>query len=63
MNSNYDFQIDLGDLIPDSGAPCEAEPAMCDECNKDEAEVDGMCFVCAGEFMCEELGLPELEAA
>jgi hypothetical protein len=59
----YDYELGQSDLIPDSGAPCEAEPAMCDECNKDLAEVDGMCFDCRGEFMCDELGLQERLAA
>lgn len=60
---NYDYELGQSDLIHDSGAPCEAEPAMCDECGKDLAEVDGMCFDCAAEFMCEELGLQERLAA
>ena len=44
-----DFQIDLGDLMPGfTGAVSEAE--LCDECDKDIAEVDGLCADCAREL-------------
>ena len=63
---SYDFQIDLGDLIPEYPLRDQYENAdqnMCDECGKDEAQVGRHCFDCAGEMIREELGLPERMAA
>jgi hypothetical protein len=59
-----EYDIDLGDLHPGfTAAACEEESALCWECGKDEAQAGNHCFDCAGEMICEELGLPERLAA
>jgi hypothetical protein len=61
-----DFQIDLGDLYTEYPLRDEYErddDNKCLECGKDEAQIGPHCFDCAGEIICEELGLPERLAA